>query len=274
MPGGGDYQGQGMGFGSPGGGGPGGGPAKPSKEQKTLLPLTVHQVLNAGQDEPDAPTFKVDGCDLHQVKIVGQILDIVETAVMRAYKIDDGTGILSCHVFSEQDESEYAQERRSYCQKGAYVGVVGQVRDYQGKRHVSVHDMRVVKDGNEITYHLLEAIWVHCQNTKGRMLKPGAAVGSGMGLGMGMGMGGYGGVSGKMMMAGPGGMNGGTNDVHEAVLNAFMEYSMGDNGAELATVVRALSGKLSANQIQQATEFLAQEGRLYTTLDENHYKPT
>jgi len=274
MPGNGDFQGGAMGFGSPDAGAGGGG--KVSKEQKTLLPLTVHQLLSAGQDEPDAPTFKVDGCDLHQVKIVGQVLEIVETATMRAYKVDDGTGVLSCRVFVEQDETEYAQERRSYCQKGSYVRVVGQMREYQGQRHLSVHNMRVVKDGNEITHHLLEVIWVHCQNTKGRMQKPGAV--GGMGVGMGNMAGGMMGGYGQKMMGGGGGGGGGggaMSNVNQAVLDAFMEHNDGDVGADLATVIRALSTRnITPNQVQQAVEFLAQEGQLYTTTDENHYKAT
>ena len=38
----------------------------------------------------------------------------------------------------------------------------------QGTRHLSVHDMRPVTEGNEITHHLLEAVFIHCCNTKGR----------------------------------------------------------------------------------------------------------
>lgn len=45
--------------------------------------------------------------------------------------MDDGTGVVGCRVFVEQDENDYQQERRMLCQKGAYVRVVGQVREYQ-----------------------------------------------------------------------------------------------------------------------------------------------
>lgn len=46
-------------------------------------------------------------------------------------QVDDGTGVLGCRVFVESDENDYQQERRMLCQKGAYVRVVGQVREYQ-----------------------------------------------------------------------------------------------------------------------------------------------
>lgn len=38
----------------------------------------------------------------------------------------------------------------------------------QGQRHLTVHDMRAVTEGNELTHHLLEAIFTHCCSTKGR----------------------------------------------------------------------------------------------------------
>jgi len=45
--------------------------------------------------------------------------------------VDDGTGVLGCRIFVEAEENEYQAERRMLCQKGAYVRVVGQVREYQ-----------------------------------------------------------------------------------------------------------------------------------------------
>ena len=33
---------------------------------------------------------------------------------------------------------------------------------------MTVHDMRAVTEGNELTHHLLEAIFTHCCSTKGR----------------------------------------------------------------------------------------------------------
>lgn len=45
--------------------------------------------------------------------------------------MDDGTGVIGCRSFVEQDENEYTQEQRMLCQKGAYVKVVGNMREYQ-----------------------------------------------------------------------------------------------------------------------------------------------
>jgi replication factor A2 len=46
-----------------------------------------------------------------------------------------------------------------------YVRVIGSARSYQGTLHIVSHDTRPVEDHNEITHHLLETIFIHCQNT-------------------------------------------------------------------------------------------------------------
>lgn len=45
--------------------------------------------------------------------------------------------------------------------------VIGNVKAYDNKTHVLVYDASVVTDFNELTYHLLDVILVHCQQTKG-----------------------------------------------------------------------------------------------------------
>lgn len=101
------------------------------------------------------------------------------------------------------------QEQRAACTKGAYVRIIGQLRDWQvsqgnripylppqsalsrwntytgrprshwrthafgltvvqGEKTFHAFDVRAIQDPNEITYHLLEAIFAHCFNIKGR----------------------------------------------------------------------------------------------------------
>lgn len=49
-------------------------PPQGNRDQKTLLPLTVAQVLKAAQNEPD-DHFRVDGMELHQVGVRGCVRD-------------------------------------------------------------------------------------------------------------------------------------------------------------------------------------------------------
>ena len=44
---------------------------------------------------------------------------------------------------------------------GSLVRVVGNPRDYDGKRHVLVYDYTELTDWNEITHHMLDVIYTH-----------------------------------------------------------------------------------------------------------------
>lgn len=57
--------------------------------------------------------------------------------------------------------------------------VIGVVKQYEGKLHIQVYDSAPVADWNELTHHLLETIFVHCQQTKGPIPGSGATGGFG-----------------------------------------------------------------------------------------------
>ena len=133
------------------------------------MPMTVQQVVRASSD-PDKGSdsnYKVDGQDIHQLKLVGNILSIEEHSTYAVYKIEDGTGVVDCKLWIDSGDSEADAEKRALCRQGSYVRAVGVLRDFQGNASVQLYDMRPVTDHNEITHHMLEAIYVHLQNTKG-----------------------------------------------------------------------------------------------------------
>jgi hypothetical protein len=91
------------------------------------------------------------------VKIVGQLRDWqVRTArVLFGLPSDqrragEQSGLVSRNLFSAVPHTEML-----------YVSCL------QRQKYFNVFDMRVIKDANEITHHLLEAIYAHCYNTKG-----------------------------------------------------------------------------------------------------------
>jgi replication factor A2 len=81
-----------------------------TRDKQTLLPVTIKQLLAVSQSEPD-DHFRIDGVELHQIKLVGQIVDVEETSTTRTYKIDDGTGVFSVRMFIEADENDYQVRR-------------------------------------------------------------------------------------------------------------------------------------------------------------------
>ena len=47
------------------------------------------------------------------------------------------------------------------------VRVVGNIRDYEGTKHILVFEIFAVEDFNQLTNHLLDVILTHCKHTKG-----------------------------------------------------------------------------------------------------------
>lgn len=47
------------------------------------------------------------------------------------------------------------------------IKVIGNMRDYEGKRHLLVFDVSQLVNWNELTHHLLDVILTHLQHTKG-----------------------------------------------------------------------------------------------------------
>lgn len=59
--------------------------------------------------------------------------------------------------------------------EGQYLRVYGRLKEFSGKRHVGAHSVRLITDHNEISFHLLEAAYVHLYYTRGppeTMIKP------------------------------------------------------------------------------------------------------
>lgn len=257
---------------------------KANRDRQTLVPMTIRQLKGAKQEHTDDP-FKVDGVEIHQVKLVGNVLQVAEQSTFIVYQIEDGTGSVEVKLWLDSDESEFHGERRRSCHEGAYVRVVGNVRTYEDTLHVVAFDIRPVEDMNELTNHMLETIYVHLVNTKS--LKPPSSTAS-------SGMPAFGGSNPFGGPSGPGGFgpqnlssamameahpaNGAFDPVQSQVLQFFQQNDTGednDAGVNIQMVIESLASRgLNEGDVRNAVEFLSGEGHLYSTIDEAHFKAT
>ena len=53
----------------------------------------MKQLKGATQDHPD-DAWKVDGAELHQVKIVGNVLKVEEQSTFTKFDVEDSTGVV------------------------------------------------------------------------------------------------------------------------------------------------------------------------------------
>lgn len=152
-----------------GGGSQTGSQDTPSKgySKDSLRPVTIKQLVDATHPHPDAD-FKVDSVDVTQITFIGQIRNISVQATNITYKLDDGTGLIEIKKWVDQDraEGEGGQAGSPYV-TDQYLRVYGRLKEFSGKRHVGAHSIRQITDFNEITFHLLEAAFVHLNFTRG-----------------------------------------------------------------------------------------------------------
>lgn len=248
-------------------------PKQASRDKGVILPVTIRQILNQqqGQDE-----IMVDGLPVSQVCLVATVEAKIEKDTNTTYTVDDGTGKMDIQQFSDRNGAENVSD----IPENALVKVHGSAKLHNGRPQVYVYNIQVVTDWNEMTHHMLTTVLTHLQNTKGPI--PGTAEASkGSTFGMGAGTGGLSmvpsaGMSLNAAVNPAGGAAGG--DLKKAVLATYEELCntvfTDGSGAGWQPALEHLNKNghpISMDQLKKTVMHLANEGNMYTTLDEEHY---
>lgn len=161
---------------------------------------------------------------------------------------------------------------------------------------MSAFSIRPITDFNEVTYHFVETVKVHLENKMKHGIDNGSpgvkveqnnnnnvgGIAGGMGNNLmgnfGGGMGNYGGMGNGMMgnFGGMGATGNGQDPCRDAV-EQFFNSPMAirsENGFSISECERALNTNFSAQQVREAIHALMEQGQLYSTIDEEHYKST
>ena len=228
--------------------------------------MTIKQVLSATKAAGEDDGFTVDGREVNQVRVVGNILRQDKKETKHVYTIEDQTGMLECTMWVNQEEAgATVEERAEKMVNGSYVCVIGGLKEYNGKLNVSAYDVRPIEDFNEITHHYLEAIYSHAKQTNAIKTGGGGAAAPSSAFGAFNPSGGR--VSADAMdTSGDGGM---TAD-QTKVFNFYTTEGTGDEGCNVNSVASSLA--MDLNQVKHIVEFLSSEGHLYSTIDDHHHK--
>jgi replication factor A2 len=124
--------------------------------------VSIHQILNATNHDD---ILRIDEVELNIVKIVGILSNPSEHATNFTFKVNDGSGNIECKLWMEKDAN--GMNKIANLKNGVLVRVVGNIREYEGKFHISVYDALHLTDWNALTYHTLDVIHTHLYNTKG-----------------------------------------------------------------------------------------------------------
>ncbi|KAF2999070.1 replication factor A protein 2 [Neopestalotiopsis sp. 37M] len=231
--------------------------------EETLRPVTIKQIIDANQAYPDGP-FRIDDLDVTQVTFVGMVRNASEQTTNITYQIDDGTGIIEVKQWLDADKKDKTSHELM-----EYVRVYGRLKSFNNKRHVGAHAVRACTDYNEVSYHLLEATYVHLSFTKGA---PGGGNGATSGDGNA-------GDDDSMFVDGGSGAGDQNGDMAaklrtcsqkaQRFFNFLLRAENGSEGIHIHDI--ATHCKMSIADAQAAADELIGPGMIFTTTDDDTY---
>jgi replication factor A2 len=255
-----------------GGGGGGGGSQdsidkkRRSYDEQTLIPVTIG-MANKAQTDPssgDGSLVLDDGRPLHSIKLIAAVRSVEDMSTNVVYQVEDGTGLMDVKQWLDDNDSSAIMEMRKETAKdGIYVKVIGQVKDYEGQKMIVANSVRRVSTGNELTHHLLEVMYsAEMFKRSSSIVTPQPMMASSSSFR------GFGNVSGMDS----GGATGDTTDSRKNRLMAVMQqHDSGEEGVSVDTCVRLLPD-MSEGDIRKLIEILSEDGSVYSTINENHFK--
>lgn len=242
-----------------------GGEKKGRSRAQQIIPCTVSQLMSAAQAED---IFRVGEVEVAQVTIVGIIRSTDKSLTNIQYKVDDMTGA-PMDVKQWMDTEDPGVDS-AVIPPNTYVKVSGNLRSFQNHRSVVAFSIRPLEDMNEITSHMLEVVQAHML-----LSKPQTMTGGGSSEGVSTstpmskpGMGGMGGMGGGNSDMSANGLSPGQNQVLRLIRSC-----QDDQGISIQDLKHRLGG-MSISVIKQAVEFLSNEGHIFSTIDEEHFKST
>lgn len=241
-----------------------GGTARRNQDEQTIQPITVRMALAARHNQEDGSYTLSDDRKLHHIKIVGAVRSFVESSSSTLFEIEDGTGLLKVKQWLDDSGTARSMElRQAICKEHIYVKIIGKLQSFNDDFMLLADSIRPLKTANELTHHMLEVVYA------GEKTKRQPAMGMGAPMMMGGGLG----FQGQSMplQASASGHSG--SPIMDDVLTFFRSrnYPNDDVGPSVASCVEAIRHH-SEIDIRRAIEYLCQEGNLYSTTDEEHYK--
>ena len=199
----------------------------------------------------------MNGEEVHNLTLLGKVVKANVSATTQEYVVDDGTGAVNVKRWVDAED----EAAKGAVAVGQYVRVYGHVRVFQGVRSVIAFNLRPVTDFNEVTYHFLEVVYCNAHNGARAAAAPAAAAAA----------------PADTAYAAPGAAaapaaGGSCSDDVFSIFNG--PQGQDPNGVNITDVVAALNGRFTDAQVREAVESLVNDGHLYSTIDDAHFRST
>uniref|UniRef100_A0A3B4Y6E7 Replication protein A C-terminal domain-containing protein n=1 Tax=Seriola lalandi dorsalis TaxID=1841481 RepID=A0A3B4Y6E7_SERLL len=180
-----------------------------------------------------------------QVSVVGVVRALSHFATNVQYAVDDMTGP---RLNVKQWVNEEDDAVMPFASPGTYVKVIGNLHSFSGQRSLLAMDIRCIDDPNEITSHMLEVVQAHMEHF-GKVSQPVPPEFYSDSL-----------LLWKVISC-----------FLSQVLQVIRKFSHRDVGISLDDL-RTQLDYLSMGDIRSSLAFLLNEGHVFSTIDEQHYK--
>lgn len=249
-------------------------PATTNRDTFGIVPLTIKQISEASQSGDDKSNFIVSGADVVNVTVVGMVFDIVERNLDVTFTVDDGTGKLQCKRWLNEPFDKFQMEE---IREGIYVHVDGHLKSFKGEKHVAVFSVRPVTNFDEITFHFIACIHNHIRTSKAQKMQ-----GDGTTISENINstpktpiQNGTNGFKSNLSSQLPIPFNvDGLKGPDQMVLAYLQLPANYGNEKGIHTDELAQKLKFPHNKIMESIRSLEDEGMIYSTIDEFHYKAT
>uniref|UniRef100_A0A671PF66 Replication protein A 32 kDa subunit-like n=1 Tax=Sinocyclocheilus anshuiensis TaxID=1608454 RepID=A0A671PF66_9TELE len=217
-----------------------------------IVPCTVCQLMSAVQAED---VFKVGEVEIAQVTIVGVIRSTDKSTINIQYKVDDMTA-------APMDVKQWIDTEDHVTLK---TGVMADGNS--NNRSLVAFSVRVLEDMNEVTSHMLEVVNAHVQQSKPQKTVRLACGGMNVMPSMSS-IGSTGSYSGAGMM-----LVNVSLSVNQNQVLSLIKSCHEPQGISMQDLKQKLSS-MSVTVIRQIVDFLSNEGHIFSTIDEDHFRST
>lgn len=228
-----------------------GGAAQENKSDG-VLPLTIRQIQESSESG-----VQLFGINYSMVTFLAIVRNIDHSSTKVTYRLEDHTGQVDGHLWLEEGDT---MNMPGIVQNG-YARIIGSVRNQGGSKAVMIFKIIQVRSPNEITTHLLEVLNARYKGEEyAKTSGSGGDARAGGGEKAGTSSGGFMESDSNAM-----GLSGKQLAVYKAIKGHISD--IGISRAEL----QKKFAQISASEMQSITDYMTQEGIVYTSVDSDHF---
>lgn len=103
----------------------------------------------------------IDGVKVWLVCVMGYVNVVTEDANSMKIVINDGSDCIDATIWKDI-HNEVFQECNS--SSNTFVRIIGELREENTSKTLQVHHVTRLNDWNELSYHLMDIVYVHIEN--------------------------------------------------------------------------------------------------------------